>query len=463
MSKVFDEPTMTRMVGAFSPRLNVAQSHRFDVDIDREFPGVRGRVWAEFIARLVQRSEAPARVLFSGLPGTGKSTELARVADMLKSDPTRPLLPAFVDMAEFANLDSPIEALDVLLACVFCALQQAFVAQGKSHDEARQAVLDPGVMKRISEFFRADVALGVVEPSGTASESADGTTKSTVLGGGKIAVNLKHHQRVRAQLRERVLGSFDTFVSHVRDELTEAVSVAAQAKNANNVSYQGIVLIVDSLEKLRGSGQDWEAVVDSMQRLVERQFTDIDLGPQVHVILTVPPALLFRCRALPIRFLPMIKTSSESGRAAVQRIIDRRVSIQAMAQLIPTPAAWQAYQDLLGLCGGFPRDLIEIHYQLLNESDGGPLSEDDIARVRAWHKDRYQRSLSMNLELIPLLASVARNRALETDSEHHRAAERLLAHNLVLRYQNHDIVMDVHPAAKDHPRLLEALQNLPTR
>jgi hypothetical protein len=61
-----------------------------NLDIDRfGSTRVRGGIWTERLARRVELSDVPVYLLFTGLHGSGKSTELLRLAERLRQREAR--------------------------------------------------------------------------------------------------------------------------------------------------------------------------------------------------------------------------------------------------------------------------------------------------------------------------------------------------------------------------------------
>ncbi len=61
-----------------------------NVDFDQRGPSVRGVSWVERLAAPVELSDRPTRQFITGLPGSGKSTELQRLEAHLRGEPERP-------------------------------------------------------------------------------------------------------------------------------------------------------------------------------------------------------------------------------------------------------------------------------------------------------------------------------------------------------------------------------------
>jgi hypothetical protein len=89
-----------------------------NVDIDEETTEARGIRWVDALAEKIELSEKPATVFFSGLRGTGKSTELRRLAQRFKDGAPYLDLPVHVlytvPPAVMLRVNIPVEFLPMI-------------------------------------------------------------------------------------------------------------------------------------------------------------------------------------------------------------------------------------------------------------------------------------------------------------------------------------------------------------
>ena len=76
----------------------------------------RGIDWVQKFANAIVLSDEPVCKLFTGLPGSGKSTELKRLAKQLSDPEVGNFLPVFVNAEDLIDLSSPIEVTDIMFA-----------------------------------------------------------------------------------------------------------------------------------------------------------------------------------------------------------------------------------------------------------------------------------------------------------------------------------------------------------
>lgn len=90
------------------------------VNIDEKRRHARGGNWMSKLAsRIRLSSDGPLCEFFTGLPGTGKSTELRRLAQMLADEDGGNLLPVLIDAEASIDLANPIDVPDILGAILY--------------------------------------------------------------------------------------------------------------------------------------------------------------------------------------------------------------------------------------------------------------------------------------------------------------------------------------------------------
>lgn len=373
--------------------------------------------------------------LVAGLPGSGKSTELKRLAHYLAVASSVGLLPVFVNAEDLLDLTSTIDIPDVVTAMLFETERAVLSAEGKDP----QAALSEGYLHRFWQWLiNTDVELG----KGNLSMSKDAS----------LAIELKTRPSLRQRVRAAVSTQLSEFLDEARAELQRLEARAITA------GYGGLLVIVDSLEKLRGTTSAWYDVLDSAEVLFRKGVPNLELP--VHVIFTVPTALLTRIPK--IRLLPMIKLRDRGGHPfqpgidAARMLIERRVPADALAAIFG-PAVDERVEQLITWSGGYPRVLVRLLQLAIRDAAGGPLSDEQFQRLFAQLVETY-RSL-VTEDVITWLASVATRRFMTVQDEQHRlAADRMLQNNVILYYANSQGWHDLHPAVYENPEIKAALQ-----
>lgn len=333
------------------------------------------------------------------------------------------------------DLTSTIDIPDVVTAMLFETERAVLSAEGKDP----QAALREGYLHRFWQWLiNTDVELG----KGNLSMSKDAS----------LAIELKTRPSLRQRVRAAVSTQLSEFLDEARAELgrLEARAVAA--------GYGGLLLIVDSLEKLRGTTSAWYDVLDSAEVLFRKGVPNLELP--VHVIFTVPTALLTRIPK--IRLLPMIKLRDREGHPfqpgidAARMLIERRVPADALAAIFG-PAFDERVQQLITWSGGYPRELVRLLQLAIRDAAHGPLPDEQFQRLFAQLVETYRTLVTE--DVITWLASVATRRFMTVQDEQHRlAADRMLQNNVILYYANSQGWHDLHPAVYENPEIKAALQ-----
>jgi hypothetical protein len=426
------------------PRQPLDSEDEKNLDLDAT-AGPRGTRWAYDLAKEVRFARTPLFKLFSGQPGSGKSTELRRLlADLRKQH----YLTVLIDGEEELDLNSPLDAMEVLAVVVYAAERAVLEAESSLSEKA----LRDGFTKRILDF------LGNVDVELT----------NVVVGAGplKITALLKTTPSVRKKFRLALAPRKTEFLEAVREY---ASTLEARAKSTkllskatkSEVHRKGIVVAFDSLEKLGGAAGDaWNDIINSAADVFLRGAQDLQRLP-FHTIYTVPTALTRRMSG--VGFMYSVKVADrdglpyEPGVAALLELVKLRVPEAAMVQMFgDDPQRTQLLTRIIENSGGYLRDVLRT-VQKVAMADDLPVDEAFIEKSFQRRVSEYGEMLTK--EDIDVLADIERTNDLLPDNdspEVRRLIEQLLAKVIVLRYQNTNDWYGLHPAVTDKLRKLEA-------
>lgn len=320
--------------------------------------------------------------LFSGFSGTGKSTELLGLKQELEAQGYVVLI---ADALEYINLKRPLEISELLVVTAAAFGDLAAARMGKNHNQ-------PGYLSRFVEFVKQDVDLHDVK-------------LPTDIGDLRVGIN--YNQPFWIKVRDQLAASIGKLHAHayayvegIRDELL-----------GRSPGTRGVVFVLDSLEKLRGTRSDeFEAVLASVIEVFGKQ-ADLLRFP-LHMVYTIPPYV----KQLGINtsydhvteVLPAIRVHErqsmepyEPGVDALCEVVRRRIPV---ARIFGEDEA--LLRKLVAYSGGHVRLLLTfVRDALLRAKRTGiPVDDATIERVLQIHREGVESTLW--LEGLPILRGV---------------------------------------------------------
>lgn len=373
--------------------------------------------------------EGGGTYLFSGNRGTGKTTELMRLADLLRKLDCEVF---YLNMSEYLNLTMSVEITDFLIS----------VLGGLSEKIEERFGENPGgigFFNRVGNFLQTNVTIEGI---------------SIPVAGAQLKMSMQQDPVFKKKLQEGMRGHVAQLVLDARKFMSEAVDLI-HAKT----QQKKIVLIVDSVEQLRGVGdsKDIAEIFKSAETLFSGHADKLRFQ-SLHLVCTVPPylsALAGNLAALysgdKIYMLPSVHVYKEcptDGEPPVQSKAGLATMVKIVGKRFPEWKEFLAEEQLLRLAansGGDLRDFFRMVKLCISqalyqkklplpdavlasaESDlrnDMPLAADD----KAWLKKilhSHKRELA-SLDKLPVFA-------------------RLTEGKYILNYRNGDDWFDVHP------------------
>jgi len=371
--------------------------------------------------------------LFTGYRGTGKSSELRRLAALLKDAGFPTLL---VEGEKFINLNKPLEVTDLLLSVAAGVAEQVQARTG--NDTLKRTLLE-----RMEAFFTR---------TGVKFKGFDAT-----MGWVKFTADLSREPLFKLSVQEALRGHVTEFVEEFRGFLRDAGDILMSDESRGSP-----VLIVDDIEKIRASGAEQNFV----QRSVEEVFSEFHWAlklPGWHSIWTAPPYLQLLNAAIPGNFdawifLPMVRlwqgnqdrTEDEDGMSAMLEFLALRGDVLSLVE-----SGEDALKRIILVSSGHVRDVVRLMGQVVVEvftrfEDSGSLLPISDQAVDALISEYIQTKQSpVYTSDHPWLTDVARRRKLSVPRADmvHRAAK-LLDTSVVLSYMNEHRWFDVHAAVR---------------
>lgn len=419
-----------------------------NVDVDTLIAEARGRNWVDALANRIELSDEPLCELFTGLPGSGKSTELRRLAARLEREDGAHLLPIVIDAEDVIDLWTTVDIPDLLIAILVKTEEGVLVCERKDPKTALQV----GALKRFWNWLtNTEVELKTVEAQVGAKASIPEVGEISI--GPKVVADLKTRPLLRQRVRSTLANHVTAFLKQLRDAIGEL------DERAKGLGYEGIVVIFDSLEKLRGTTTSWRDVLASAERVFSNGAAALQLP--VHVVYTLPTALTMRLNT-PVTFLPMFKLYERSGGRcaagfeAARAIVRSRVPEHHLKELLGPTSAEDRVKRLIAWSGGYPREIVRLLQNCIAEPN---LDEALFVKLLSLAADEYKRTVPESV--YAWLARVHLDRSLILPEDAQREmADLMLQNNIVLCYQNNDPWFDLHPAVITIPGIAGEVEKL---
>lgn len=390
------------------------------------------------IAELAGRigfSQSQSVNLFTGQRGSGKSTEFRRLRKMLIEDGCEVFL---LDMRDYMNLTTPVEISDFLIS-IMAALSEAV------EDRFKKSLHHRGYLERLIDVLTKEIVISEIDIS-LIKDSLD------------IKASLKDDPTFKQILQQGLKGHVARIVKDAHGFAQEVVELIRKKTKDDN---KKIVLLVDSVEQLRGVGADGaNDVYKSVENLFSGHASSLQI-PMLHVVYTIPPYLTPLAPGLGRQLganlgctLPCIHVQKEKsnqtdsdGLDIMRELVKRRClrweEIFSKDQL----------NKLAQASGGDLRDFFRLIRDSLVKasSRGGCPVQDAVIKQTLDHARREM--LPIAKEDKEWLIKIADSKKAELESiEKLPALARFFDTKLVLNYRNGDDWYDVHPLLREEIR-----------
>jgi len=391
----------------------------------------------------IDLAESESVNLLTGFRGNGKSTELKRLKQMLSKSGCQVFL---VNMLDYVLMTKPLALSDFILSLM------AALAGKVEESMASLEPLSRSYWERLQKFLVSDVELEKIDLG---------------LKGGSVTANLgiklKTDPEFKVRIQKHLEGHLTRLVEDGNMFVDELVcKIREQAKDPD----KKVVLLVDSLEQIRGVGEDAEKIYASVVELFSGQAANLSF-PKLHVVYTVPPYLGILAPNLgrilgghPITQWPNIhvrKSDNDPDPAGVDlmiSVIGKR--FPEWETLIPG----ETLSKLAGASGGDLRDFFRLIRECAITLRNTRLTRPD-AVLDPIAVNRVIQQLAN--ELLPIADEDARwlarihqtKKASLTSGKDLPSLARFLDSNLIMNYLNGEPWYDIHPL------LISEIKDLP--
>lgn len=212
------------------------------------------------IATNIDFSESSSVNLLTGPRGSGKSTELKRLSAQLTENDCEVF---HVDMSQYMNLTTAVDVTDFLISVMAAFSDIVFDRFGKDFSHTSYP-------ERLATLLNTEIDI-------------ESTSFKTNVG--TIKASLKGDPSFKKQLQDCLKGHVSQIVEQAHEFAESVVAfIRKQAKNPD----KKVVLLVDSVEQIRGVGSDAELVYKSVENLFSAHSDSLRF-PTMHVVYTIPP------------------------------------------------------------------------------------------------------------------------------------------------------------------------------
>ncbi|MDI1483132.1 hypothetical protein [Polyangium sp. y55x31] len=373
----------------------------------------------------IEFSENESVQLVAGFRGTGKTTEFSRLERDLWE---HGYLVIRVDLDEYLDMHSAIDIRDFLLI-------MAGAISDRLTDE-RLLGVNEGLEKGFWERARDLIPGGV--------EARESTVKTPV---GDLKLAFRSDPSFRERVRKAFAGRLAELVEQVRVHHANVLkALATRARKAVK-----LVVILDSLEHLRGTFEKAEDVRRSVEELFLTHATHIGL-PNTHMVMSVPAFLVLQGDNLAAQFVngavqawPAYRVANRAGERTA--VVDRMVSLVSKRgdwrRLLPDQPA---LEKLILASGGHLRDLLNMLIEAIHLAGKG-VSPEAAEKIVNIARRAYMPLYKDEIGVLRRIAESRDVREINTDEQEYLL--RFLDSGLVLCYMNDDFWYDVHPLVRD--------------
>ncbi len=385
----------------------------------------------------IDLAESESVNLLTGFRGNGKSTALKRLKKKLEESGCRVFL---VDMLEFVLMTKPLALSDFILS-LMAAL--AGCAEKEIDD---LAPLTRSYWERLHSFLTTEVALDKIElgvKGGPASA--------------KLGFQLKTDPDFKLRVQSHLEGHLTKLVEDARGFVNELVE---KIREFSHDQDKKVVLLVDSMEQIRGVGEEAEKVYGSVVELFSGQAANL-FFPKLHIVYTVPPYLSALAHNLgrtlgghPITQWPNIhvRTSDNKpdpkGTQLMVKVIEKR--FPAWESLIPKETLIRFAKASGGDLRDFFRLVRESAISLRTARMSSPDAVLDEVLIRRVIQQLTNELLPISDEDAKWLARIHETKKASIASEKNLPSlARFLDSNLIMNYLNGEPWYDIHPLLID--------------
>jgi hypothetical protein len=387
------------------------------------------------LARVVKLAGTPTSQLLSGHRGSGKTTELQRLKQQLSEDAVYYVV--YCDAEDLLDLKGTVEYTDVMRAIL-----QRVCEEAETHSISVAS-------NRLITFLQNLGSTSVQVTSGQIGPSLSAGSLKLALG--QLNFNLKRNAEHRDEVANFLRAKTDTFM----DVVNEAIEKATAGFRASDANCQGIVVIVDNLDRVLptlATGQSHNNH-DELFIHAATQMTAL----ACHVIYSLPPELRYSANGAKltslygnqVQMLPMIPVKK---RSAEEHAEGQQILMEMIAQRLQLAGKGAAFEDektierLCAISGGYVRQLMTLTRNTVINSGTLPLTSTALEEAII---DLRNNTIPGIRRYLPTLPKIADTNSLDEINESADYLQLLNSH-AILEYLDEDgYWYDVNPIIRE--------------
>jgi hypothetical protein len=392
----------------------------------------------QLLANQIRRSRsAKTAMLFSGYRGSGKSTELRRLQNLLRAQDFAVI---YLDLDGYLDPYSPVEIGEYLLDIAGAFDDQ--LAEGAVGTEV------PGIpfWTKLGDWLQS-WKFQVDEIGGKAGfGAAEINLKASLRENPVFRRQLSQHLTSRLEL---VVRDIHDFIRQRSDDVMEQFEKAGEPK-------KGVVLLIDSTEKLADTDETGESVKSSVRSLFTQHAARLKL-PNVHAVYSIPPDLKIRePRAINANYegtvfslcAITVEKRTANGREPVKAGVDalHQVLVQRHPEVDRLTESEGRLNQLIQASGGNVRSLLALVRSVIDRTFELPVSDRAVSGALKQAADEFR--FLTDEERMWLVAVAETGQPAMADEADRALHAEFLDRGVVLPHRNGEEWYDVAPPVR---------------
>ncbi len=442
MPKLSDANFCKALYKQFQDEALPSEDERYE-PVYEEHPDLRNYDHATLIRRNIEFSEIESLTLLSGFRGSGKSTELNRLAGALK------LKGYLVLQQDALNYLNPGEEIDIVT--LLNALAGAF-SDALTDSDIGDA-LKRSYWQRLRTYLtKTNVSLEEIGiKAGTPAKTAEASLKLAF----QTAPDFRQQLRAKLQVR----------LGELQREVNEFIADCRALVKKKRGTESQIVFIFDQFEQIPGApglSSHQQSLIENTKRIFADYLKYLRFE-HIHTVLTVPswlklvlPGLQQRLVAnLPLWKKDAKRTSRPDSFKVLRSLVKRRFDmvesdgIERFFDGMKPDGSHPLLDELISASGGHYRDLLRLIRESIVRAEKIPLTQSIADQAIYTVRSSY---LPIAVEDARALHRVAELRAAahqtSSDEDVRRLAQFMNTH-MVLYFINGDEWYDLHPLIRE--------------